>query len=166
VATEAAELLGVSVRRAETAGSGFAMIVEQYLQQNLEEFEDRRNKARKLRGRVAMVAQDYDQAVTLVFEGEEVGILDGEAEPLDAAIRGDYQTLVDLIQGDDNPLKAHLFGRIKVRSSIRRPFLPLHVHNLMKLEPEKEAGFITEIRGFVVVAAIAAGLAATLAYLI
>lgn len=123
----------------EAADSGFANIVQQYLQQSLDESEKRRRRARQLRGRMAMIATDHGQTVTLVFTGDEVAIQDGERGPLDASIRGAYPTLVDLIQGEASPLVSHLTGRIKVTSSFSKPFFPLHVHNLMKLEPEPES---------------------------
>lgn len=126
------------VERSELAESGFAMIVEQFLRQSLEDSGDKRRRARALRGRIAMTASDYDQAVTLVFARDRIAILGGALPPLDATITGPYQTLVDLLRGDDSPLLAHLRGRIKVRSTIKRPLFPLHVHNLMKLEEEEE----------------------------
>jgi hypothetical protein len=64
--------------------------------------------------------------------------LDGGAEPLDATIAGPYQTLVNLLQGDDTPIRAHLGRRIKVKSRFRKLFFPLHVHNLMKLDNEQQ----------------------------
>jgi len=126
----------MNVRRDESAESGFAHIIEQFLEQNFEESESRCRRARQLRGRLSMNAADYDQAVTLVFGGEEVRILDGVQLPVDASIDGPYETLIGMIQGEASPLIAHLKGRIKVRSSLSKPFFPLHVHNLMKLEPE------------------------------
>jgi putative sterol carrier protein len=140
VAVMAAAAEAVAVTRSEEATSGFAMIVEQFLTQSLEDSEDRRQQARRLRGRIAMTAEDYDQAVTLVFEEQRISILEGPVAPLDASIRGPYETLVDLIQGDDSPLLAHLRGRVRVRSSLKKPLFPLHVHNLMKLDKEEEAG--------------------------
>lgn len=130
----------ITVERAESAESGFARIVEQFLQQSLDESEEKRRRAARLRGRMAMTATDYEQSVTLVFAGHRVAILDGTAEPLDARIVGPYQTLVDLIQGDDSPLMAHLGRRIRVRSRPRKLLFPLHVHNLMKLEKEERPG--------------------------
>ena len=112
------------------------MIVEQFLQQSLDECEEKRRRAGRLRGRLAMTASDYEQSVTLVFAGDQIAILDGAVEPLDAGITGPYQTLVDLIQGDDSPLRAHLGRRITVRSRPRKLLFPLHVHNLMKLDEE------------------------------
>lgn len=132
----------LQVRLDEAADSGFANIVQQYLQQSLDESEKRRRRARQLQGRLAMTATDYDQAVTLVFTGADISILDGEQRPLDASIRGPYSTLVDLLQGEASPLVAHLRGRIRVTSSWSKPFFPLHAHNLMKLEPES-GGFLT-----------------------
>jgi hypothetical protein len=115
------------------------MIVEQFLQQSLDESADKRRRAARLRGRMAMTASDRGYTVTLVFEQQGISILDGGAEPLDAAIVGPYQTLVDLIQGDDSPIKAHLGRRIKVKSRPRKLFFPLHVHNLMKLDNEQQS---------------------------
>lgn len=128
----------IPVRRAEAAESGFAMIVEQFLQQSLDESADKRRRAAKLRGRMSMTASDHDYTVTLVFAEDGISILDGGAEPLDASIAGPYQTLVDLIQGDDSPLRAHLGRRIKVKSQPRKLLFPLHVHNLMKLDKEEQ----------------------------
>jgi putative sterol carrier protein len=126
----------IPVRRVETAESGFAMIVEQFLQQSLDESADKRRRAARLRGRMAMTASDHGYSVTLVFAADGITILDGSEEPLDAAIVGPYKTLVDLIQGEDSPIRAHLGQRIKVKSRPRKLFFPLHVHNLMKLDKE------------------------------
>lgn len=128
----------VPVQRADSAQSGFAMIVEQFLGQSLAESEAKRSRAARLRGRMAMTASDHGYTVTLVFAEGGISILDGHAGPLDASIAGPYQTLVDLIQGDDSPLRAHLGKRIKVKSRPRKLLFPLHVHNLMKLENEDE----------------------------
>ena len=51
--------VSVQVRLADGAESGLANIVQQYLEQNLEESEPRRRRARRLRGRVAMTAADH-----------------------------------------------------------------------------------------------------------
>jgi putative sterol carrier protein len=139
VAVVATTAGAIPVRRDETAESGFAMIVEQFLQQSLDESADKRRRAARLRGRMAMTASDHGYTVTLVFEQQGISILDGGAEPLDAAIVGPYQTLVDLLQGDDSPIKAHLGRRIKVKSRLRKLFFPLHVHNLMKLDNEEHS---------------------------
>ena len=116
------------------------MIVEQFLQQSLDESAVKRRRAARLRGRMAMTASDRGYTVTLVFEQQGISILDGGAEPLDATITGPYETLVDLIQGEDSPIKAHLGRRIKVKSRPRKLFFPLHVHNLMKLDNEEQPG--------------------------
>jgi putative sterol carrier protein len=137
----------VSVRRAEGAESGFASIVEQFLRQSLDESEEKRRRAERLRGRLAMTASDRGYSVTLVFTEEGISILDGRAEPLDATISGSYDTLIDLLQGEEGALRAHLRRRIRVRSRPRKLFFPLHVHNLMKLETEEEPGGLSLFAG-------------------
>ena len=128
----------VRVRLVEGAQSGLASIVQQYLEQDLAEFEEKRRRASRLRGRVAMTASDHDTTVTLDFRGDEIVIWDGEQPPLDASIAGPYRGLVQLLQGETNPLRAHLRGLLRVRSSLRRPFFPLQVYGLMRLPPERE----------------------------
>jgi len=127
----------VRVCLADGAESGLANIVCQFLEQDLGEFENKRRRAARLRGRVALTASDHETAVTLEFKGDEIIIWDGERPPLDASIAGPNQALVRLLQGEGNPLLEHLRGRLRVRSSLRKPFFPLQVHGLMKLPPEE-----------------------------
>jgi hypothetical protein len=133
------ELVMVRVRVAEEATSGFANMMGQLVRQNLDESAKKSRSASHLRGRVAMVASDRGYAVTLVFDDYGVTILDGEEGRIDARIVGPYDELIRLAQGTANPLIEHIRGRLKVRSRWRRPFLPLRVHGLLKVDEEKEA---------------------------
>ena len=126
----------IAVRLEDGAESGLASIVQQYLEQDLAEFADKRRLAQRLRGRLAMTADDYGTSVTVEFRGDEIAIWDGERPPLDASITGPYRGLTRLLQGEANPLVEHLRGRLRVRSTLRKPFFPFHVHSLMKLPPE------------------------------
>jgi predicted lipid carrier protein YhbT len=130
----------VPVRLADGAESGLARIVQQYLEQDLAEFESKRRRARRLRGRVAMTASDHETTVTLDLRGTEIVIFDGEPGPVDASITGPHQALVRLIQGRTHPMVEHIRGRLRVRSRMRRLFLPLRLHGLMKLMPEGKDG--------------------------
>ncbi|MDO8616296.1 MAG: hypothetical protein Q7T33_11280 [Dehalococcoidia bacterium] len=130
----------VRVRLADGARSGLASMVQQFLEQDLTDFEGKRRRASRLRGKLAMTAVDHEVTVTLEFAGDQISIWDGERAPLDASIAGPYRSLVGLLQGESHPLVEHLRGRLRVRSSLRKPFFPLRVHGLMKLPPvEREA---------------------------
>jgi hypothetical protein len=131
------ERADIRVCLADGAASGLANIVCQFLEQDLGEFEYKRRRAARLRGRVALTASDHDTAVTLEFKGGEILVWDGARPPLDASIAGPHQALVRLLQGETNPLLEHVKGRLHVRSSLRHPFFPLQVHGLMKLPPEE-----------------------------
>ncbi len=158
-----AEPPSVPVRLAGGADSGLASIVQQYLEQDLAEFADKRRLARRLRGRLAMTAADYETTVTVEFRGGEIAIWDGERPPLDASIVGPYRGLTRLLQGRANPLVEHLRGRLRVRSNLRRPFFPLHVHNLMKLPPEEGARRPARALALAAAGALAVGGAVALA---
>jgi hypothetical protein len=45
-----------------------------------------------------------------------------------------------LLQGETHPLVEHVRGRLRVRSRLRRLWLPLRLHRLMKLEEVSDAG--------------------------
>jgi len=148
----------IRVRLADGAESGLANIVQQYLEQNLDDSETRRQRALGLRGRVAMTATDHEITVTLDFRGEEIVIWDGACEPLQASIAGPHRALLGLLQGEGNPLLEHIRGRLRVRSSLRQPLLPLQVHGLMKLPPEERGR--RRVPGYAIVAGIVAATAA------
>jgi hypothetical protein len=104
-----------------------------------------------------MTAADHEITVTLDFRGEEIVVWDGECGPLQASIAGPHRALVGLLQGEGNPLLEHLRGRLRVRSSLRKPFFPLQVHGLMKLPPEERGQRRT--LSYVLVAGVVAAMA-------
>jgi hypothetical protein len=125
----------VRVRLDESAASGLAHIVQQYLEQDLADVDRKRRLAARLRGRVAMTASDHDVTVTLAFDGAEIVIFDGPRPPLDASIAGPHAALVRLLQGEAHPLVEHLRGRLRVRAKLRHLLLPLRLHHLVRLAP-------------------------------
>jgi predicted lipid carrier protein YhbT len=127
----------VEVTLAEGARSGLASIVQQYLDQQLSESAARRARAAKLRGRLGLSATDYGVSVTVDFGPHGIAIMDGMQAPLDASIAGPYASLTRLLQGRTNPLVEHLRGRLKVTATLRNLLLPLRVHGLVKLSPER-----------------------------
>lgn len=128
----------VTVRLADGAESGLASIIQQFLEQQLLDCEDRRGTAARIRGRLALIATDYEVAVTIEFEGRDIAVWDGLREP-NASIAGPYASLLELVQGRTNPLMEHLRGRLKVRTTLRHPFLPLRLHRLMRLSPDEQS---------------------------
>jgi hypothetical protein len=152
----------VEVCLAEGTASGLAHIVLQFLEQDLAEFEIKRRRAARLRGRMAMTDSEHDVSVTLDFRGDRIVICDGAEAPLDASIAGPHRELVGLLQGRTSALGSHLRGELRVRSSWRRPFFPLRVHRLMRLDSEPAGGR----RNWIYAAAAALIIAAGLAYLL
>jgi len=128
----------IEVRLADGATSGFASIVQQFLEQQLAESQTRRRRATRLRGRLGLTATDYHASVTVDFGSARIVVCDGDAGPLDASIAGPYKSLTELLQGRSNPLVEHLRGRLRVRSRLRNLFLPFRVHRLLKLSPERQ----------------------------
>ncbi|UCE87660.1 MAG: SCP2 sterol-binding domain-containing protein [Deltaproteobacteria bacterium] len=130
----------VPVRLAPGAESGLAHIVQQFLEQDQAQFEGKRRRAARLRGRIAMTAADHGATVTLEFKGDEIAIHDGMPGPVDASITGPHEALVRLLQGRAHPLLEHLRGRLRVRSRPGRLLFPLRLHRLMKLSGGEHAG--------------------------
>jgi hypothetical protein len=126
----------IRVRLADDASSGFASIVQQFLQQQLADSSKRRTRASRIHGRLGLTATDYESSVTVDFRGNEILVLDGRSEPLDASIAGSYLSLTKLLQGRSNPLIEHLRRNLTVSSRLGNLFFPLRVHRLMKLTPE------------------------------
>jgi predicted lipid carrier protein YhbT len=130
-------LTEIEVRLDEGANSGFASIVQQYLEQQLAESAARRRRAARLNGRLGLTATDYGASVTVEFSRRRISVRDGVASGLDASIAGPLESLTALLRGNANPLVEHLRGRLTVSSKLKSFFLPLRVHRLMKLPAER-----------------------------
>jgi putative sterol carrier protein len=120
--------------RDEDGSSGLGVMTMQYLQQTLADAPDRRRQARNLHGRLALEATDADVIIMVDFRGDQIEIEDGPVPPVDAYVGGPYDALTDLLAGRANPLREHLRGRLRVRSTVGKPFFPYRVYNLLKLE--------------------------------
>jgi len=122
------------VRLAANAASGFASIVQQYLQQQLADYRRKGRRAARIRGRMALKATDYAAVVTVDFADGLITVSDGEQSPLDASIAGPYRSLIELLRGHTNPLSEHLRGRLRVRVRWSKLMLPLRVLRLVRLD--------------------------------
>ena len=79
--------------------------------------------------------------------------------PLDAYVGGPYIALTDLLAGRANPVIEHLRGRLRVRSSLRRPFFPYRVYSLLRLTPAPERPWLPWAVGMLVAAGVSTGVA-------
>ena len=152
------EEAAVRVRLLE-ASSGLALMTGQYLEQVLQGASAKQQRARSLRGRLALEATDAEVTITVSFRGDEIDIEDGAVAPLDAYVGGPYVALIDLLAGRANPLVEHLRGRLRVRSSLRRPFFPYRVYSLLRLTPAPERPWLPWAVGLLVGGGVAAGVA-------
>jgi hypothetical protein len=140
-------------------GSGLALMTGQYLEQVLDGAPARQRRARSLRGRLALEASDAAVTITVSFGGDRIDIEDGAVPPLDAYVAGPYIALTDLLAGRANPLVEHLRGRLRVRSSLRRPFFPYRVYNLLRLTRAPDRPWLPWVVGLLVGGGVAAGVA-------
>jgi len=152
------ETVGVHLLQGE-ASSGLALMTGQYLEQILAATPAKQRRARSLRGRLALEATDADVVITVSFRGDRIDIEDGAVPPLDAYVGGPYVALIDLLAGRANPLVEHLRRRLRVRSSLRRPFFPNRVYSLLRLTPAPERPWLPWAVGLLVGGGVAAGVA-------
>ncbi|MFO0667050.1 MAG: hypothetical protein U0174_24070 [Polyangiaceae bacterium] len=80
----------------DAAENGFACMLYDLLRQNIEAKPHKRNDLRALRGRVAIVADDADVAVTLHFAAGSVTIHDGIDGVPDLAVRGEAEVIMTM----------------------------------------------------------------------
>jgi hypothetical protein len=141
------------------AASGLGLMTSQYLEQILEGAPAKQRQARSLRGRLALEATDAGVTITVSFRGGRIDIEDGAVLPLDAYVGGPYIALTDLLAGRANPVMEHLRRRLRVRSSLRRPFFPYQVYSLLRLTPTPERPWLPWAVGLLVVGGVSAGAA-------
>ena len=80
----------------DAAENGFACMLFDLLRQNIEAKPHKRTDLRALRGRIAIVADDADVAVTLHFAHGTVTIHDGIDGIPDLAVRGEAEVIMTM----------------------------------------------------------------------
>ena len=80
----------------DAAENGFACMLFDLLRQNIEGKPHKRSDLRALQGRIAIVADDADVAVTLHFDRGTVTIHDGIDGIPDLAVRGEAEVIMTM----------------------------------------------------------------------
>jgi hypothetical protein len=76
--------------------NGLAQMVSSLILQNLQESPAKRADFARLRGRVAIVAEDAEVAMTLVFEGNMLTVFDGIVGVPDVTVRASGEDIVQM----------------------------------------------------------------------
>ncbi len=76
--------------------NGLASMLADLVRQNLEAKPHKQRDFRALRGSIAIVAEDADVALTLVFDGGKLTLYDGIVGIPDVTIRGGSDTIMSL----------------------------------------------------------------------
>ena len=76
--------------------NGLATMLATLIQQNLEDHPDRRRALAKAKGRLAIIAEDADVALTMVFENRTLTVYDQIVGIPDVTVRGHSETIGDM----------------------------------------------------------------------
>ena len=115
--------------------NGLGMMIQQYLEQNFSEFEDKVDAALHVRGRVA-VEVEKGIAITLNFQGDKILIENGVSDSPDLHLESSYLLLSKVLSGKANPYAEILRGNIKLKAFPKKPIQSLKVLRFLKIPTE------------------------------
>lgn len=145
--------------------NGLGMMLVQYLEQNLAEFEQKVERALRLRGRVS-VEVEKGVATTVSFLGDRILVENGVCRNPDLHIRGSYLLLARILSGKASPFREIARGNLKLARIPTRPVACLKTLAFLKvpsellLEPEisRRRAYLVRAAGAVLGAGAAGGL--------
>lgn len=115
--------------------NGLGMMLVQYLEQNLAEFEQKARRALRLRGRVS-VEVEKGVATTVSFLGDRILVENGVCRNPDLHIRGSYLVLAKILSGQANPFREIARGSLKLARIPVRPVECLKTLAFLKVPRE------------------------------
>jgi hypothetical protein len=110
-------------------------MLQQYLEQNFADLEDKVRQGLQIRGRVA-VEVERGIGITIDFQGGKILIENGIRGRPDLYLRSSYVLLSRVLSGQASPFLELARGNIKLRALPRRPLQSLRVLRLLKIPPE------------------------------
>jgi putative sterol carrier protein len=116
--------------------NGLGMMIGQYLEQNLAEFEDKVRQGRKLHVATS-VEVEKGISTTINFKGDRISIENGVSPDTDLHLNSSYATLAEILSGKANPVGSVISGKIKIKKmSALKPFQLLRVLKFLKIPDE------------------------------
>ena len=116
--------------------NGLGMMIGQYLEQNLDEFEDKVKQGLKLNISTS-VEVEKQISTTIRFMGRKISIENGIPADTHLHLKSSYATLADVLSGKINPFIGVLTSKIKiVKFSLSKPFQALRVLKFLKIPEE------------------------------
>jgi putative sterol carrier protein len=121
---------------ADEKTNGLGMMIGQYLEQNLEDFEEKVKQGLKLH-LTTSVEVEKGISTTVRFDGDRILIRNGVAQDAHLHLKSTYMTLADVLAGKMNPFKGVISGKIKiVKMPVSKPFQSLRVLSFLKIPEE------------------------------
>lgn len=116
--------------------NGLGMMIGQYLEQNLEEFEDKVRQGLKLNISTS-VEVEKQISTTIRFMGNKISIENGIPADTHLHLKSSYATLADVLSGKVNPFKGVIKREIKIiKFAFSKPFQALRVLKFLKIPEE------------------------------
>ena len=123
------------IPRGEGNLSGLGMMMKQYLEQNLAEFDYKVRQGLGLRGRVS-VTVEKSIAVTVTFDGSKIYIENGIQGRPDLNLKGSFVVMAGILSGQADPLMEVARRRVKLGGIPRRPLMALNILKFLKVPEE------------------------------
>ena len=121
----AADCVKVSIKE-EGEPSGLAMMMLQYFEQNISDFDYKNRQASKITGKIAIEAAEGDVGITVHFKGDEIEISEGCFPTVDMFVRGGIFDITELDTGGSGGALGKIFGgKLRIESAWKHPFVYL-----------------------------------------
>ena len=115
--------------------NGLAMMILQYMEQNLADSESKNAQALKLRCRTA-IEVDKGIGVTVDFQGDSIEVCNHADLSADIELKSSYLLLANVLSGKASPLWEILRGNIQVNRFSASPSQALRVLRFLRLPDE------------------------------
>jgi hypothetical protein len=116
--------------------NGLGMMIGQYLEQNLEEFEDKVDQASKL-NIITSVEVEKGISTTIKFLGNRIFIQNGVAADTHLHLKSAYAVLAKVLSGTRNPAAGVFGGEIKlIKLPLTKPLQALRLLSFLKIPEE------------------------------
>lgn len=148
--------------------NGLGMMIGQYLEQNLEEFEEKVKQALRL-NIATSIEVEKGISTTIKFVRDRISIQNGVTDDTHLHLKSSYATLADVLTGKMNPFRGVMRGEIKiVKFPSTKAFQALRLLSFLKIPeellvkgPRTKNPVLTRERAFIFISGMGVGFGVT-----